>query len=304
MRIEADRGKCDGLGMCEAMAPDFFEVNDGTVLVLNERTDEELQTEVDEAVAGCPELALKLTCPWSSSAPPWRACARSRPPPHRAPRPVVLVGAEEHVPYDRPPLSKAFLDAPTCRMGPGTGRRSTTCATSSASSSCWARRPRRSTPTPTRSTSRRPPIGYDARRDRHRRGPQPPGPSTRGAHAAHARRRGGRPAALDAGPHRRGRRRVHRFRGRLRGAQARRAGDRRRGPGHSARARRRCGGWAPRSPACTPATAPSCGCGGGVEGVEGDGRRAGGRRRRSLPADLVVAGIGVDPDTAWLEGSG
>ena len=25
--------------------------------------------------------------------------------------PVVLVGAEEHVPYDRPPLSKAYLEA-------------------------------------------------------------------------------------------------------------------------------------------------------------------------------------------------
>ena len=28
---------------------------------------------------------------------------------------IVLVGAEEHLPYDRPPLSKAFLDA----GGPG-----------------------------------------------------------------------------------------------------------------------------------------------------------------------------------------
>lgn len=41
MRIEADRGKCAGLGMCEAMAPDFFEVGeDGTVVVLAERPGE------------------------------------------------------------------------------------------------------------------------------------------------------------------------------------------------------------------------------------------------------------------------
>ncbi|GLY39287.1 hypothetical protein Amsp01_053110 [Amycolatopsis sp. NBRC 101858] len=62
MRIEADRGKCDGLGMCEAMAPDFFEVgDDGTVVVLDERPGEEHRTDVAAAVDSCPVLALKLT---------------------------------------------------------------------------------------------------------------------------------------------------------------------------------------------------------------------------------------------------
>ncbi|MEV7046209.1 ferredoxin [Amycolatopsis sp. NPDC051061] len=61
MRIEADRGKCDGLGMCEAMAPDFFEVgDDGTVVVLDERPGEEHRTDVAAAVDSCPVLALKL----------------------------------------------------------------------------------------------------------------------------------------------------------------------------------------------------------------------------------------------------
>ncbi len=61
MRIEADRGKCDGLGMCEAMAPDFFEVgDDGTVVVLDERPGEEHRTDVAAAVGSCPVLALKL----------------------------------------------------------------------------------------------------------------------------------------------------------------------------------------------------------------------------------------------------
>ncbi|VVJ20876.1 putative ferredoxin [Amycolatopsis camponoti] len=61
MRIEADRGKCDGLGMCEAMAPDFFEVgDDGTVVVLDERPAEEHRTDVAAAVDSCPVLALKL----------------------------------------------------------------------------------------------------------------------------------------------------------------------------------------------------------------------------------------------------
>ncbi|RSD10488.1 ferredoxin [Amycolatopsis eburnea] len=61
MRIEADRGKCDGLGMCEAMAPDFFEVGeDGTVVVLDERPGEEHRQDVAAAVDSCPVLALRL----------------------------------------------------------------------------------------------------------------------------------------------------------------------------------------------------------------------------------------------------
>ncbi|MGW5719413.1 ferredoxin [Amycolatopsis sp. NPDC003865] len=62
MRIDADRGKCDGLGMCEAMAPDFFEVGeDGTVVVLDERPGEQHRQDVAAAVDACPVLALKLT---------------------------------------------------------------------------------------------------------------------------------------------------------------------------------------------------------------------------------------------------
>ncbi|MBE1574615.1 ferredoxin [Amycolatopsis roodepoortensis] len=61
MRIEADRAKCDGLGMCEAMAPDFFEVgDDGTVVVLDERPGEEHRQDLSAAVDSCPVLALKL----------------------------------------------------------------------------------------------------------------------------------------------------------------------------------------------------------------------------------------------------
>ncbi|WP_326943125.1 MULTISPECIES: ferredoxin [unclassified Amycolatopsis] len=62
MRIEADRGKCDGIGMCEAMAPGFFEVgDDGTVVVLDERPGEDHREDVAAAVGSCPVLALKLT---------------------------------------------------------------------------------------------------------------------------------------------------------------------------------------------------------------------------------------------------
>lgn len=47
-------------------------------------------------------------------------------------------------------------------------------------------------------------------------------------------------------------------------------------------------------------------CGVGVEAIEGDGRAEAVRLTDGtvLPADLVVVGIGVDPATSWLEGSG
>jgi ferredoxin len=61
MRIEADRAKCDGLGMCEAMAPDFFEVGeDGTVVLLDELPAEEHRQDLSAAVDACPVLALRL----------------------------------------------------------------------------------------------------------------------------------------------------------------------------------------------------------------------------------------------------
>ncbi|MBC6448588.1 ferredoxin [Actinokineospora xionganensis] len=61
MRIVADRARCEGLGMCEAMAPDFFEVgDDGTVTILDETPGEEHRAAVLAAVDACPVLALSL----------------------------------------------------------------------------------------------------------------------------------------------------------------------------------------------------------------------------------------------------
>lgn len=59
--VTVDFDKCTGLGICESLAPDFFEVNDdGELLVLKEEIgDDELQ-EVEEAVNGCPTEALKI----------------------------------------------------------------------------------------------------------------------------------------------------------------------------------------------------------------------------------------------------
>jgi len=59
--VTVDFDKCTGLGICESLAPDFFEVNDdGELLLLKEDIgDAELQ-EVEEAVNGCPTEALKI----------------------------------------------------------------------------------------------------------------------------------------------------------------------------------------------------------------------------------------------------
>jgi ferredoxin len=61
MKCVVDYDKCTGLGICESLAPDFFEVNDDGDLVLlkEDITADELQA-VEEAVSGCPTEALSI----------------------------------------------------------------------------------------------------------------------------------------------------------------------------------------------------------------------------------------------------
>jgi len=61
MRIVVDYAKCTGLGMCEAEAPDMFEVqDDGSLIVLNETPSEEQRAEAEAAVESCPTDALSI----------------------------------------------------------------------------------------------------------------------------------------------------------------------------------------------------------------------------------------------------
>ena len=61
MKIVVDRDKCEGLGMCESMAHDYFEVDDDDqVHIHNENPPEEDRTMVLAAVNSCPVLALTL----------------------------------------------------------------------------------------------------------------------------------------------------------------------------------------------------------------------------------------------------
>ena len=61
MRIIVDWNRCTGMGMCESLAPDVFEVDDeGSLQVHTETVAEGMEDEVREAVASCPTEALSL----------------------------------------------------------------------------------------------------------------------------------------------------------------------------------------------------------------------------------------------------
>lgn len=62
MKILLDASKCDGLGMCEAVAPDLFEVGeDGIARLLDDSPTEDRLHDVEAAIEACPVLALKLS---------------------------------------------------------------------------------------------------------------------------------------------------------------------------------------------------------------------------------------------------
>lgn len=61
MRIVLDENKCSSLGMCESIAPDFFEVgDDGALTLLNATPQEDKRGLMEEAVAACPTSALSI----------------------------------------------------------------------------------------------------------------------------------------------------------------------------------------------------------------------------------------------------
>ncbi len=61
MRIEVDRDACEGLGMCEAMAHEYFELDDDDTLTVIEPTPaEDDRSKVHAAVEACPVQALRL----------------------------------------------------------------------------------------------------------------------------------------------------------------------------------------------------------------------------------------------------
>ena len=59
MRIEIDFDKCIGIGSCEAVLPEVFEVSDeGQVTVLQPEPPAALADQVQEAITSCPTGAI------------------------------------------------------------------------------------------------------------------------------------------------------------------------------------------------------------------------------------------------------
>ncbi|WKU03549.1 ferredoxin [Micromonospora sp. HUAS LYJ1] len=59
MGVVVDRSRCNGLGVCEAFAPDVFEVDGaGEVVLLTEKLTDDQADRVDQAIAACPTEAL------------------------------------------------------------------------------------------------------------------------------------------------------------------------------------------------------------------------------------------------------
>lgn len=61
MRIRWNESICSSLGMCESVAPEFFEVgDDGALHVLDARPAACHRALIEEAVAACPTGALSI----------------------------------------------------------------------------------------------------------------------------------------------------------------------------------------------------------------------------------------------------
>ena len=61
MKIVVDRDRCEGLGMCEAMAHEYFELDDDDEMtILEESPPERARSAVHSAVEACPVQALTL----------------------------------------------------------------------------------------------------------------------------------------------------------------------------------------------------------------------------------------------------
>ena len=61
MRVSVDRTKCQGVGMCESIRPDVFELDDDGELILHEDVvAPDARDDLEQAVEACPTEALRL----------------------------------------------------------------------------------------------------------------------------------------------------------------------------------------------------------------------------------------------------
>jgi ferredoxin len=60
MQVVVDRTRCRTHGQCCFVAPEVFDIDDDGVMQCIERPDESQRKAVEDAVFGCPEMALSL----------------------------------------------------------------------------------------------------------------------------------------------------------------------------------------------------------------------------------------------------
>ena len=61
MKIVVDRSKCSSIGLCEATAPDIFEIGpDGGLNILLDEIPEGRRVELEQACENCPTQALSI----------------------------------------------------------------------------------------------------------------------------------------------------------------------------------------------------------------------------------------------------
>ncbi|HOB49432.1 MAG TPA: ferredoxin [Mycobacterium sp.] len=61
MRIVVDRTKCSSIGLCEATAPDIFEVGpDGVLNILMDDVPADRRLDLEQACENCPTQALSI----------------------------------------------------------------------------------------------------------------------------------------------------------------------------------------------------------------------------------------------------
>ncbi len=61
MRLEVDYNRCTGLGVCEAIAPEVFAIDDyGTMRIAETCPTDRLRALLDDAVSSCPTEAISI----------------------------------------------------------------------------------------------------------------------------------------------------------------------------------------------------------------------------------------------------
>jgi ferredoxin len=61
MRIVVDRTKCSSIGLCEATAPDIFEIGaDGALSILMDEIPADRRADLESACENCPTQALSI----------------------------------------------------------------------------------------------------------------------------------------------------------------------------------------------------------------------------------------------------